>query len=64
MFQSWVADSVFGAGGGRGSVEAWYTAALDTEEVLSGAVDSDIHLVVADVIKPFDKGIVDRVSVV
>ena len=39
-FQSWVRDSVFSAGGGRGSVEAWYTAALDIEEVLSGATDS------------------------
>ena len=51
-------DSVNSAGGGRSSVEAWYTAALDTEEVLSGAVDSDIHLCVADVSKSFDT--VDR----
>ena len=28
-FKSWVPDSVFSAGGGRGSVEAWYTTALD-----------------------------------
>ena len=41
-------DSVFSAGGGRGSVEAWYTSALDTEEVLVGAADSDIHLFVAN----------------
>ena len=34
-FRSWVPDSVFGAGGGIGSVEAWYTTALDIEEVLS-----------------------------
>ena len=63
-FQSWVPDSVFSAGGGRGSVEAWYTSALDIEEVLAGAADSDIHLFVADVIKPFDtvdRGILDRV---
>ena len=50
-FKSWVLDSVFSAGGGRGSVEAWKTSALDTEEVLSGATDSDIHLFVADVVK-------------
>ena len=31
---SWVPASVFGAGGGRGSVEAWYTTALDTDEGL------------------------------
>ena len=52
------------AGGGRMSVEAWYTTALDIEEVLSGAVDSVIHLSVADVIKTFDtvdRGILDRV---
>ena len=28
-FKSWVPDSFFSAGGGRGSVEAWYTTALD-----------------------------------
>ena len=28
-FKSWVPDSVFSAGCGRGSVEAWYTSALD-----------------------------------
>ena len=50
-FKSLVPDSVFSAGGGRGSVEAWYTSALDIEEVLSGAVDSHVHLFVADVIK-------------
>ena len=33
-FKSWVPDSVFSAGGGRGSVEAWYTSSLDTEEFL------------------------------
>ena len=58
-FKSWVPDSVFSAGGGRGSVEAWYTSAFDIEEVLSGAVDSHVHLFVADVIKSFDT--VDRV---
>ena len=61
-FRSWVPDSVFIAGGGRGSVEAWYTSAL--EEVLTGATDSHIHLFVADVIKSFDtvdRRILDRV---
>ena len=48
-FKSWVPDSVFSGGGGRGSVEAWYTSALDIEEVLTGAVDCDVHLFVADV---------------
>ena len=63
-FQSWVPDSVFSAGGGRGSVEAWYTSSLDIEEVLAGATDSHVHLFVADVIKSFDtvdRGILDRV---
>ena len=62
-FKSWVPDSVFSAGGGRGSVEAWYTSALDIE-VLSGATDSHVHLFVADVVKSFDtvdRGILDRV---
>ena len=63
-FGSWVPDSVFSAGGGRGSVEAWYTTPLDIEEVLTGAADSHVHLFVADVIKSFDtveRGILDRV---
>ena len=44
--------------------EAWYTTALDIEEVLSGAVDSHVHLFVADVFKSFDTvdgGILDSV---
>ena len=45
-FRSWVPDAVYSAGGGRGSVEAWYTSALDIEEVLSGASDSHVHLFV------------------
>ena len=63
-FRSWVPDSVFSAGGGRGSEEAWYTSVLDIEEVLSGASDSHLHLFVADVIKSFDTvdwSILDRV---
>ena len=63
-FRSWVPDSVFSAGCGRGSVEAWYTSALDIEEVLSGASDTHLHLFVADVVKSFDtvdRKILDRV---
>ena len=63
-FQSWVPDSVFSAGGGRSSVEAWYTTALVFEEALSGVVDSDVHFFVADVIRSFDTvdhAILDRV---
>ena len=64
LFKSWVPDSVFCAGGGRSSVEAWYTTALDIEEVLAGATDSHVHFFVADVIKSFDtvdRRILDRV---
>ena len=63
-FRSWVPDSVFSAGCGRGSVEAWYTSVLDIEEVLAGATDSHLHLFVADAVKSFDaveRGILDRV---
>ena len=52
------------AGGGRGSVEAWYTSSLDIEEVLAGATGSHVHLFVADVVKSFDtvdRAILDRV---
>ena len=37
-------SSDIGAGGGRSSVEAWCTTALDIEECLGGAVDSDVHI--------------------
>ena len=63
-FQSWVPQSVFSAGGGRGSVEAWHSTSFEIEEVLSGGADSDVHLFVADVINSFDtvgRGILDRV---
>ena len=49
---------VFSAGGGRGSVEACCIVALKSEESLSGIVDSDVHFIVADVVKSSD--IVDR----
>ena len=39
-FKSWVPSSVNSAGNCRSSVEAWYTTALDIEEVLAGAVDT------------------------
>ena len=63
-FRSWVPDSVFSIGGGRSSVEAWYSSALDIEESLAGGVDADVHLLVADVVKSFDtvdRGILDQV---
>ena len=49
-FRSWVLDSVFTAGVGRGSVEVGFSTALDIEKVLACAVESDIHLFVADVV--------------
>ena len=45
-------------------MKAWYTTALDIEEVLAGAVDTHVHIFVADVVKSFDtvdRGILDRV---
>ena len=57
-------DSVFSAGGGRSSVDAWYTTALDIEECLIGGLEAHVHLLVADVVKSFDtvdRGILDRV---
>ena len=49
-------DSVFSAGKGRSSVDAWYSTSLDIEEAIIGTVD-DVHLLVA-VVKSFDA--VDR----
>ena len=44
----------FSLGNGISSVEAWFSTALDIEEVLSGACDDQLHVLVADVIKSFD----------
>ena len=57
-FYSWVPDSVFSAGKGVSSVDAWYATSIDIEEVLSHARHSDFHVFVADVVKSFDT--VDR----
>ena len=57
-FYSWVPDSVFRAGKGVSSVDAWYATSIDIEEVLSQARHSDFHIFVADVVKSFDT--VDR----
>ena len=55
---SWLPSSVFSAGKGRSSVEAWYSTSIDIEEAISGIVDDDVHVFVADVVKSFDT--VDR----
>ena len=63
-FRSWVPSCFFSAGGGRSSVEAWFTTSIDIEEVLSGVVQGDVHVFVADAIQSFDtvdRGILDRV---
>ena len=46
--------SVFSLGNGLSSVEAWFSTALDIEEVLSGVGGDQLHVMVADVIKSFD----------
>ena len=51
--ESWLPPSVFGASKGRNSVEAWYFTSLDIEEAISGIVDGDVQLFVADVVKLF-----------
>ena len=50
----WVPQSVFSLGNGLSSVEAWYSTALDVEEVLAGIGSDQLHVMVADVIKSFD----------
>ena len=50
--------SVYSLGNGLSSVEAWFSTALDVEEVLSGTGGDQLHVMVADVIKSFDT--VDR----
>ena len=63
-FKSWVPDSVFSAGGGRGSVEAWFPLLLILRKVLLALLTPIFTLFVADVIKSFntvDRGILDCV---
>ena len=49
---------MYSPGNGLSSVEAWFSTALDIEEVLSGTGGDQLHVMVADVIKSFDT--VDR----
>ena len=56
--EGWLPQSVFSLGNGLSSVEAWFSAALDIEEVLSGTGGDQLYVMVADVIKSF--GAVDR----
>ena len=52
--EGWLPRSVFSLGNGLSSVEAWFSTALDIEEVLSGTGGDQLHVLVADVIKSFD----------
>ena len=45
---------MFSRGNGLSSVEAWFSTALDIEEILSGTGGDQLHVMVADVIKFFD----------
>ena len=56
--EGWLPKSVYSLGNGSSSVEAWFSTALDIEEVLSGTGGDQLHVMVADVIKSFDA--VDR----
>ena len=56
--EGWLPKSVYSLGNGLSSVEAWFSTALDVEEVLSGTGHDQLHVMVADVIKSFDT--VDR----
>ena len=56
--EGWLPKSVYSLGNGLSSVEAWFSTALDIEDVLSGTGGDQLHVMVADVIKSFDT--VDR----
>ena len=56
--EGWMPKSVYSLGNGLSSVEAWFSTALDIEDVLSGTGGDQLHVMVADVIKSFDT--VDR----
>ena len=60
--EEWLPQSVFSLGNGLSSVEAWFSTALDIEEVLVGTGGDQLHVMVADVIKSFntvDRSILD-----
>ena len=52
--EGWLPKSVYSLGNGLSSVEAWFSTALDMDEVLSGTGGDQLHVMVADVIKSFD----------
>ena len=52
--EGWLPQSVYRLGNGLSSVEAWFSTALDIEEVFSGTGGDQLHVMVADVIKSFD----------
>ena len=56
--EGWLPKSVYSSGNGLSSVEAWFSTALDIEDVLSGTGGDQLHVMVADVIESFDT--VDR----
>ena len=56
--EGWLPKSAYSLGNGLSSVEAWFSTALDIEDVLSGTGGDQLHVMVADVIKSFDT--VDR----
>ena len=56
--EGWLPKSGYSLGNGLSSFEAWFSTALDIEEVLSGVGGDQLHVMVADIIKSFDT--VDR----
>ena len=56
--QGWVPESVFSVVNGVSLVEAWFSTALDIEEVFAQIGGDQLHVMVADVINSFDT--VDR----
>ena len=51
--EGWLPKSVLSLGNGLSSLEAWFSTALDIEEVLSGTGGDQLRVMVADVIKSF-----------
>ena len=60
--EGWLPKSAFSLGNGLSPVEAWFTTALEIEEVLSGTGGDQLHVMVADIIKSLntvDRSILD-----
>ena len=57
--EGWLPKLVYSLGNGLSSVEAWFSTALDIEEVLSGVGGDQLHVIVAKSFDTVDRSTLD-----